>query len=919
MIKFCAVIFLSILLSPNVFAQLTVKEVACDYRINPENIDKETPALSWVLWSPKRNTNQIAYRILVADNSALLQQNIGNIWDSKKIVSDQSTQVPFAGKSLLATRTYYWKVMVWDNHQNVSASYPAKWQMGLLRPADWKGAQWIGYDKIPDSLKIVPAIDSPEDPRWNKGTDILPLVRKSFFIKKEIKKATIYITGLGQFDLSLNGKKVGDHFMDPGWTCYDKQSLYVAFDITKQLRQGENALGVMLGNGFYFVPGQRYHKLRGAFGYPKMICRTLIEYTDGSQQNIVTDKSWKTAPGPVTFSSIYGGEDFDARMEQKGWDQPGFNDTAWKKSILVEGPRQLDAQTEEPLKILDQFSPKSINQPKPGMFVYDMGQNASGIPSIQVKGKKGSVIKITPSELITSEGLADQSAVGEPVYFNYTLKGEGVESWHPQFMYYGFRYIQVDGAQPDMENKKSDVPSIISVKSLHTRNSAKTIGEFECDNELFNKIFKLIDWAIKSNMASIFTDCPHREKLGWLEEAHLVGSSIRYNYDIATLCRKVIKDMSLSQTPDGLIPDIAPEYVQFKEGFRDSPEWGSNGIIIPWYMYQWYGDKSVLTENYEMMKRYVNYLGRKAQDNMLYFGLGDWYDIGPKDPGASQLTPPGVTSTAIYYYDLNIMRKVAVILGKIADADGFAIKAAAVRKAYNNKFYNKQTGQYATGSQAANAMSIYMELVDPANKTKVLANLIRDIREHNNGVTAGDIGYRYLLRVLDDNGYPQVIYDMNRRMDVPGYGLQLARGATSLTESWQGNRNSSNNHFMLGHLMEWFYSGLAGIKAGTGSTAFKTIIIRPEMAGDVTKCKASYLSPYGTVSNEWKKTGPKFEMSTTIPVNTSATIYLPAANINSVREDGKPIAGRLDLKYIKSEQGRVLVRVGSGNYKFIVN
>lgn len=905
--------------SLKISAQVAVSALRCEYRDAPMGINTPNPQLSWLLSSKAQNVKQTAYRILVADDPLLLQKNEGNIWDTRKTASDQSIQVIFSGKKLTAAKVYYWKLMVWDNHGKPSAwSKPSEWQMGLLTAGDWKGAKWIAYEKIPDSLRIVPAIANPDDSRWNKGKDILPLMRKEFSVNKEIKKATIFITGLGQFDLSINGKKVGDHFLDPGWTQYDKHALYVSFDITNNLVKGNNVFGVMLGNGFYYIPGERYHKLKGAYGYPKMICRTLIEYKDGTTENMVSDETWKTAPGPVTFSSIYGGEDYDATLYREGWNKTGFNDTQYRKAVVVSGPPVLEAQAEEPLKIFDQFTVKKITQPKPGVWVYDMGQNASAIPQITVKGKRGAVIKITPAELLDDNGLVMQAPVGSPVYFNYTLNGQGTETWHPQFMYYGFRYVQVEGAVPADQAGSSQLPAIVEIKSLHTRNSAATIGSFNCTNELFNKIFKLIDWAIKSNTASVFTDCPHREKLGWLEEAHLVGSSIHYNYDIATLCRKVIKDMINAQTKDGLIPDIAPEFVQFGGGFRDSPEWGSNGIILPYYVYQWYGDKQILQESYDMMTRYVAYLEKKSKGHILYFGLGDWYDIGPRDLGPSQLTPSGITSTAIYYYDLTLLSKIARLLNKPEDEKKYAALGTEVKMAYNKTFFNPQTSQYGTGSQAANAMSVYMGLVAPGYKNKVVANIVQDIRNHNNGITAGDIGYRYLLRVLDDAGRSDVIFDMNNRSDVPGYGYQIAQGATSLTESWQGNRISSNNHFMLGHLMEWFYSGLGGVRTDTGSIGFRHIIIRPEPVGDVDEVKVNYQSPYGNISNEWKKTTATFYMNTTIPVNASAIIYLPAKKNSLIRESGKRISTNKNIKLLRFENGKALIEVGSGNYSFSV-
>jgi alpha-L-rhamnosidase len=901
-------------------AQIAVDRILCEYKVAPGIIDMQRPRLSWELCSAQHNVRQMAYQVLVADDTVLLNLNKGNIWDSKKVLSAESIQIPYSGKKLKSAHTYFWKVMVWDNHYHISKwSKSGKWQMGLLSSFDWKKAQWIGYEAMPDSLRLVPALENSDDLRWNTGTDVLPLLRKEFVLHGKIKQATVFVTGLGQFELSVNGEKVGDHFMDPGWTKYDKHALYLGFDVTDKLRQGNNAIGMMLGNGFYFIPGERYHKIKGQFGYPKMICRMIIQYQDGTTKNIISDQSWRTAPGPVTFSSIYGGEDYDANLEQRGWNSPDFHAVHWSSAKIVDGPSELNVQMEEPLKIFDIFSAKKITQPKPGIWVYDLGQNASAIPFIKVSGKKGDVIRITPAELLDDNGFVSQAAVGAPVYFNYTLKGNGIETWQPKFMYYGFRYIQVQGGVPENETNPDSIPVIKEIKSLHTRNAAQATGSFASSNELFNKIFSLIDWSVKSNTASIFTDCPHREKLGWLEEAYLVGSSIHYNYDIATVCRKVVRDMIKSQTAEGLIPDIAPEYVQFKDGFRDSPEWGSNGIIMPYYLYQWYGDKQVLSESYNMMSRYITYLENRSKNHILYFGLGDWYDLGPENPGKSQLTPEGITSTATFYYDLNIMIRVSGLLGMSKDAKKFASMAREVKSSFNKAFFNAITHQYGSGSQTANAMAVYMGLVEPDQKKAVIDNIVSDIRLHSNGLTAGDIGFRYLLRVLDDAGRSDVIFDMNNRADVPGYGYQLAMGATALTESWQGNRISSNNHFMLGHLMEWFYSGLGGIRASDSLPGFRDIIIRPEPVGDITHVNASCASPYGQISTSWEKKEKWFRLSVKIPVNTNAVIYLPAGKNESITENGRLLSNGHDRKFSELEGGKALVRVGSGNYVFMIN
>jgi alpha-L-rhamnosidase len=899
---------------------LKVSNLRCEYKTDPIGIEEVQPRLNWELQSDQRNTMQTAYQVLIADDPQSLGQGLGNVWDSKRISSSASIQVSCKGQPLQSTKVYYWKVRVWDNHGHVSAwSSVAKWQMGLLKAGDWKGAKWIAFNKMPDSDRIVPFIHGRGPKKLGHINDTLPLLRKTFAINKPIKNATIYISGLGHFDLSLNGTKVGDHFLDPGWTQYDKQALYVPFDLTNELKRGDNTLGVMLGNGFYFTPrDKRYRKLTGGYGYPKMICRLAIVYKDGTAENIVSDLSWKAAPSPITFSSIYGGEDYNANLEQPGWDAPTFNDAKWRNAIVVNGPSAFNIQMADPVKIFEHFSPVKRIKPGHAKYVYDLGQNASGIPFIKVQGKKGDTVRIIPAELLNEDSAISQKGSGGPMYFDYVLKGNGVETWHPQFTYYGFRYLQVEGAVPKAESNPQNLPVLLEINGLHIRNAAEHVGCFACSNQLFNKTFSLIDWAIQSNLMSLFTDCPHREKLGWLEEVHLMGSSIRYNYDIANLCRKSINDMKLAQTAEGLIPEIAPEYVKFGEPFRDSPEWGSSAVIMPWYVYQWYGDKEELAGSYDMIRRYVAYLETKADNHILTEGLGDWYDIGPNAPGLSQNTPKGITATAIYYYDLNIAAHIAQILGKSDDASAYRKLAEQVREAFNKAFFNAGTKEYGTGSQTANAMAVYMQLVEPEYKDAVIANIVKSVREKGNSLTAGDIGYRYLLKALDEAGRSDVIFDMNSRSDVPGYGYQLAKGATALTESWEARSAVSNDHLMLGHLMEWFYDGLGGIDAAPNAIAMNKIVIRPEPVGDVNYAKTSYHSPYGIISTDWRKTNSKFELTVQIPANTTALIYLLADKSDSIEENGKPISIDKQLKFIGYKNGKALINTGSGTYHFAV-
>ena len=904
----------------NVSAQLKAADMKCEQLLNPAGIEERAPHLSWELRSDKRNTLQTAFHILVSDNLELLKKDIGNTWDSKKVTSSESIHVAYRGTTLIAAKTYYWKVMLWDNHGRKSGwSDIQQWQMGLFAAADWNKAKWIAFQVMPDSAQILPSHLGKRDKTGGTVNDVLPLFRKEFSVDKKIAKATLFISGLGHFELRINGDKIGDHFLDPGWTNYEKQALYVPFDVTESLRKGKNAIGVMLGNGFYYIPKQkkRYKKLLVQYGYPKMICRLMINYSDGSTENIISDESWKSAAGPITYSGIYSGEDYDATREQNGWDKPIFNESNWTRSLVTGGPAKLNAQKADPVKIAESFKPQKITQVNK-VWVYDLGQNASGIVGIKLSGNKGDTVRITPAELLNEDGTVNQKATGSPYYFTYILKGGGIETWQPRFTYYGFRYVQIAGAIPQGETNPERLPVLKELTGLHVRNAAAEAGTFNSSSDLFNRTSNLINWAVKSNMMSVFTDCPHREKLGWLEQLHLMGSALRYTWQVQNLLQKSVEDMKLSQTPEGLVPEISPEYTVFTWGgdmFRDSPEWGSSSIILPWYLYEWYGDKRGLASAYPMMQRYAAYLKTKAKGYILSHGLGDWYDLGPKPPGVSQLTTMGLTATAIYYYDLTILSKTAKMLGKTKDAGDYDELAAEVKKAFNQNFFNQKTKTYATGSQTSNAMAIYMKLVPAEYKAEVVENLVASIRSNQNSLSSGDIGYRYLLRVLEDEGRSDVIYDMNSREDVPGYGYQLAHGATALTESWQALPSVSNNHLMLGHLMEWFYSGIGGIRQKENIIAFKQIRIHPEFVQGITHAETSYVSPYGLITTAWKKQGKTISLIVDIPANTTATIELPSVRNQEILEGNKPFKGITSNGYAR---GRTLLNIGSGKYHFTI-
>ncbi len=739
----------------------------------------------------------------------------------------------------------------------------------------WAGARWIAYERLPDSLRIVPGIHGLNKGFENryKRRSVVPLFRKTFDIKKKVKKAVIHISGLGQYELYINGEKAGDRFLAPGWTLYQKRIFYNTYDVTGLLKPGRNALGAMVGNGFFNINNERYRKLIIAYGYPQLIFDLTVTYRDGTTEHVVSDEQCRVSPSPITFSSIYGGEDYDARLEQPGWNTAGFDDSGWKKALIVRSPGGiLVPEKDYPLKVMEEFEVRMISRSKSGRTIYDFGQNASGIIALKVRGNRGARIRILPDELLDAEGEVTQRSGGGPYEFNYILKGGGVEEWQPRFTYYGFRYAGVEITEPAGAEAKTE---IVGLKMLHTRNSSPTVGSFSCSDTLFNRIFTLITRAIQSNMASVLTDCPHREKLGWLEQTYLMGPSIHYNFDIRKLYSKIIDDMIDSQTEEGLVPDIAPEYVVFSGGFRDSPEWGSAAVIVPWVLYRWYGDKAALEKAYPMIKKYIAYLQGKTKGHLLSYGLGDWYDLGPKPPGSAQLTPKTLTATAIYYYDLQIAKKIAALLGYDEDVKGYTTLAKNVRKAYLERFYDLETGVCSTGSQTAYAMSLYTGLIPESDRVKVFNNLVRSIEENDHALTAGDIGYHFLVRVLTGNGRSDVLYRMNNRTDRPGYGYQLKKGATALTESWAALPGQSNNHLMLGHLMEWFYAGLGGIAQDSASVAYEKIVIAPKPVGEIRWVKCSFLSPKGRIISDWQIEQDAFRLNVEIPRSSTARIVIP--------------------------------------------
>jgi alpha-L-rhamnosidase len=894
-----------------------VSGLRCELSADPLGIDVAKPRLSWVIESDERGQSQSGWQVLVATSEAALATGKGDLWDSGRVASGQTSGVLYGGTALASSQRVVWKARAWDGGGRETAwSANATWTMGLLSPSDWK-ASWITAPGSSESL----------------------LLRKEFTVRAGLRRALAHVCGLGQYELSLDGVKAGDDLLAPGWSVYDKTTLYDTRDVTALLHEGLNAAGLVLGNGMYSVERRgRFTKFTGVIGPLRAIVHLRLEYADGSTDAVVTDESWRVSPGPITAGNAYVGEDFDARLEPSGWDKPGFDDSRWLLAASY-GPAGATLRghsaSDEPLRVIESRRPIAQWTLPDGSVVYDLGQNASTMPRIRVSGPAGSTVRLIPSEVVNPDGTQDRATTGAGIvrgssWWQYTKATGAPEGWTPRFCYIGCRYLRAivfpaGSALPptivdDSPSKASPadgaaLPRLESMEGLVVHSCASPAGQFSTSNELLNRIHSLVRWAQRSNMVSVLTDCPTREKLGWLEQYHLNGPSIRYEFDVNRIYEKGMNDMENSQHVGGLLPNIAPEYAKFEGAFLSAAEWGAAFIAVPWQQYEFTGDLGLFRSHYGAMKSYYAYLESKASDGILSEGLGDWYDLGPKRPMEAQLTLANVTATAFMFEDARILSQAAGLLGKPADAADYGARASRIRAAFNRTFFHGETGTYAGGSQCANALALVLGIAEPADRPRVLAALVRDVEAHGDATTAGDVGYRYVLQALAQGGRSDLIYRMINQDSKPGYGYQLRMGATSLTESWDANRHASQDHFMLGQVIEWFYRDLAGIDFDPASPGFRKVSIHPDPVGDLAWVQAAYDSINGKVLVRWEHHGDRFILNVTVPANCTATVAMPSGG-GEVTESGSAAASRPDVAFAGRVGHRAVYEVGSGAYLF---
>jgi hypothetical protein len=784
---------------------------------------------------------------------------------------------------------------------------------------DAKVTASASLEEGPWSIRAV--VDGIGLPGSNPRATSTTLLRREFEVGPGLRRATLFVSGLGYYTLSVNGKEVGEEdLLKPGWTEYSKTVFYDTRDLTQQLQTGPNAIGLMLANGMYNVQfaNGRYTKFVGPPRAQKALAQLRLEYGDGHVETVITDPQWKASVGPVTFEHAYGGEDFDAGAVPLGWDRAGFNDSKWTSAVETEGPGgELCgfSAAAPPIRAHEMLQPVAVRELCPGIKVYDFGQNTALMPVLRVHGPAGGTVKMLPAELVDPDGSINwRSTHGNNTEagWNYKLAGTpGGESWMPDFFYHGARYLQVEVTAP-AGGGELPVVERLDVRVVHSDSPA--VGHFACSNELFNRIRMLVRWAQRSNFAHVMTDCPHRERLGWLEQTHLNGPGLRSEFDLTRLYKKAFGDMEDAQLSNGLVPDIVPEYLRFEGGYRDSPEWGSAIILAAWQHFVWTGDDTPLRRHYGAMQRYFDYLTGRADGHIVSHGLGDWCDLRPRGAERDALTPTALVATATYFEDALTMERIAEYLGRTRDAQRYAELADEIAEAFNERFLDEATATYATGSQASQTLPFTLGIMPFGQYDAVLARLLQAIRAADNSITTGEIAHPYLLRGLSEAGLSELVFTIHSQTERPGYGYQLKRGETSLTENWTAS--GSHNHFMMGHITEWLYLHLAGIAPDPAGPGFGRIIVRPDPVGDITWAEAGVNTVRGEVAVRWERGDGRFVLNVTVPANARASIQLPTDTPDGVTEGGRSVEGRIDITNLGMVNDRPAFEIGSGVYRF---
>lgn len=894
---------------------MNVRNLRTEYKINPLGIANLNPRLSWRLDTEKENSLQTAYRIKVASTPEALKRN-QLVWDSDVVSSDRSVFVEYQGPQLVSGQRLYWQVTVWDNQGNQATSGEiAYWEMGLLTSGEWKAA-WI-------------------TPGWEEDTsqsNPCPFFRKEFDVKKRVAKARMYASALGLYELYLNGEKLGKDYFNPGWTTYSKRIQYQVYDLTALLKQGRNALGAIVGDGWY----------RGFFGFQGernlygdkagLITQLEINYEDDSKEWILSDPSWKSGKGPLLKSEIYHGEFYDARLEIPAWAEPGFDDSKWKKVTILNQSNEVLVPTEgEPVRITETLKPiKKFVTPR-GELVFDFGQNLVGWVRFRLKGERGQTIVLHHAEVLDQEGnfYTDNLRVAkaEDVYI---FKGEGIEEYEPRFTFHGFRYLRV-----------SEYPGEIGLDDVEGRvvhSDMEKIGEFECSDPLINRLQQNIQWGLRGNFLDVPTDCPQRdERMGWTGDAQAFAPTACFNMNTGAFFTKWMKDLQLDQKDDGNVPWVVPNVLEGGGGTGWSDGYGGTGwadaaVIVPWTVYQSYGDVQILENQYESMKAWVEYMIRHSGSRYIFdygFHFGDWlsfaeyytYNYNAPDYGyAGAHTEKDLIATAYFYYSTSLMSKIASLLGRSEDSERYAGFLPKIKEAFHREFITPN-GRLVSGTQTAYVLALGFGLIPDQEREAMAKRLADDVRYFGH-LTTGFLGTPLLCRVLSDNGYPDLAYQLLFNKRYPSWLYPVTMGATTIWERWDGIKPdgsfqtvgmNSFNHYAYGAVGQWLYSTVAGLNIDSSKPGYKHSIIRPCPTRRLNYAKASLQTMYGLLLSSWEIKGDDIIYKFRIPPNTTATIYLEAEKI-SYSQKAQDLSG---IKKMGDKQ--FVIEAGSGSWEFVAH
>ena len=942
-------VIFSLACCPKLKAAVTVDGLKCEYQTNPLGIDTPSPRLSWILESNQRNQSQTAYEILASSSLDNLNNGRFDEWDSGKVTSSDSINIAYAGKPLASGQRIWWKVRVWaqqsrdsqgaSNELNqgpaqLSGTFPARpgeeevsafakpawFEIAFLNPADWQ-AKWIQHK----STASIPESQAFDD-------HPAPLFRKEFVLAKKIARARIYVSGLGYYELRLNGEKVGDHVLDPGWTTYSKRVLYSTYDVTDQLKQGRNAVGIMLGDGWFnLLPLAMGGRIRMrdflTIGEPRAIVQLVVKFADGSTQTIASDQTWRVDDGPIIRNGEYLGELYDARREQTGWDEPGFDDSSWANAVLASGPKlgPLCAQTAPPIRITRILKPKKITEPKPGVFIFDFGQNFAGWARLRVQGPAGTHVRLRFGELLYPNGTLNgmtsvfgqnksggkdyvYDGVGKPKTAfqidEYVLKGHGTEEFHPHFTFHGFRYVEVTGFPGK--------PNLHSLAGLRLNADVATAGSFKCSNPLFNQIQDMVLWTELSNLFSVQSDCPHREKLGYGGDIVASSEMAMLNFDMCRFYAKSAQDLADAARPNGGFTETSPYVGIHDEGLGGETGpvgWGTAEPLLLCQLRQFYGEQRPMIAQYAATKKWIQFLQKNSQDGILDNGIGDHESL--------ERPPRALSGTAFYYLNVRLFAQMARALDRANDAQAAESLAERIKAAFNQKFLQPGTGRYDSAFQSSQAFALYNGLVPTDERPLALNVLAQNIAAHENHLTTGIFGTKFMLNSLSDSGRADLAFDIADQNTFPGWGYMLANGATTLWEHWAFSDDTySHNHPMFGSVGEWFYKALAGIQPAPDAVGFDKIIIAPQPVGDLKWVKAGYDSVHGRIVSEWTRNHGRFKLHVRVPIGATATVFIPATDLSSVRESGKQISQANEIKLLGQTKGKVIVTIGSGDYYF---